>query len=245
MLFPATFVADTVAVVNGRTFPDALSLGPLAALRGGPLVLTNTPTDLSAPTEEVLAQSCAGAGAQESPLLIGGGLAAVSSSVEAQMRAAIVCDDFVGAGALDVTPAVQTNTAGQDAAVTASGTNPEGAPAVGAQITFEVFRDVLALPGPAPEDARIYREDGALFRKVAGTVLGADLVGEATFVYTSSSAAEDRIVVCTPPRELPNPGCTDETGELRADAAWATVVVRATWGDGGSSGTDPLPLPLP
>lgn len=242
VLYPQTYVADTVALANGRNFPDALALGPLAARRGGPLVITDTPTQLSTPTREFLIRSCAGAGAQEAPMLIGGGPGAVSAEVEQEARDAVVCGDFIPAGGLTVEPETQTVTAGEQAAVTATGTNPKGEPAVNAEITFEVFRDALTLPGSPPEDARIYRESGRLFRKVGGTALNAGSDGVATFSYSHTAATEDRIVVCTPPRELPNPGCTDETGALRADVAWATVVVRTTWiADGGGG----LPLPLP
>lgn len=244
VLYPPTYVADTVALANGRNFPDALALGPLAARRGGPLVITNTPTQLSTPTREFLIRSCAGAGADEAPILIGGGPGAVAPEVEQEARDAVVCSDFVPAGGLTVEPEMQTVTAGEQASVTATGTNARGEPAVNAEITFEVFRDALSLPGSPPEDARIYRESGRIFRKVGGTALNSGSEGVATFSYSHTAAVEDRIVVCTPPRELPNPGCTDQFGALRADVAWAAVVVRTTWvGEGG--GGLPLPLPLP
>ncbi|HVM00674.1 MAG TPA: cell wall-binding repeat-containing protein [Egibacteraceae bacterium] len=245
LLFPPTFEADTVAVANGRNFPDALALGPLAARRGGPLVITESPSTLSAPTHAFLVASCAGAGAEDAPVLLAGGTAAVSGPVEAEIQDAVVCGDFVPAGGLRVTPVVQTATVGQQVTVTASGVNRKGAPAEAAAVTFEVFRDVLALPGPLPEDTRLYRESTALYRKVGGSTLFADAAGTAVFGYSSGSPAADRVVVCTPPSELPNPGCTDETGALREDVTWANVVVQVRWvaPPGGPSGLPAPPLP--
>lgn len=233
LLFPLTFVADTVAVANGGDYPDALALGPLAAQRRGTLVITDSPASLSPSTTQFLAASCAGAGAQDAPVLVGGGAAAVSLEVEAQIRDAVVCDDFIGAGDLAVQPATQANSPGATATVTASGTNPKGQPARGARITVEVFRDALALPPGVPSlDARVYRDGVQLFQLVEETTLAAGDDGTVTFTYSHIRAAEDRIVVCTPPRELPHPGCTTQTGDLRIGVPWASVAVRNTWGGG-------------
>lgn len=234
-LFTPNSEADALAVTNGRGFPDALALAPLAALRRAPVVITHTPDDLGQAARVFLTDNCAGGGAPDAPVTIAGGEVAVSGSVEADIKDAVVCAEFVPAGRLRVSPTTAETPVGQELAITASGTNATGDPAYRAEVIFEVFREVVTPEQSLPEDARIYRDGSRLFRKVQATTLVADVEGTATFGYRNDDVAEDRIVVCTPPQKEDAPACTDELGNPRSDEGYANVVVENRWvasGDG-------------
>ncbi len=78
--YPGT--ADLVVLASGVNFPDALSAAPAAAHLGGPLLLT-APGSLPASVAAEIRRE------QPAKVVIVGGTAAVSGSVEAQVRALV------------------------------------------------------------------------------------------------------------------------------------------------------------
>lgn len=72
-------MADTVILVQGTNFPDALSAGPLAYALNAPILLTST-TELSADTRQEMVRLGA------TKVIILGGLSAISSSVESELN---------------------------------------------------------------------------------------------------------------------------------------------------------------
>jgi putative cell wall-binding protein len=74
--------ADVAFLATVDTFPDALAAGPVAALLGGPLLLTD-PSSLSGATADELRRL------DPSRVVILGGPGAIATSVEVEVRLAL------------------------------------------------------------------------------------------------------------------------------------------------------------
>jgi putative cell wall-binding protein len=238
---------NQVNLATGRNFPDALALAPRAARAQSGILLTNTLTDLGGPTRDFLSRNCA----ELRTVVVAGGTAAVSEQAANQAASLIRCADFVPAGNLTASPATAVNAPGTAHEVSAVGVNANGQPAAGAVYRFEVYREVPAQP---PTGTRFLLEgEGAqtrFFTFVAEETVTADAAGTGAFSYTNGTVADadDRVVVCAPPKSSPGePGdqqapfarCVGDDGTI-PERPWAATVVEKLW----RTGTHAFVVPL-
>jgi len=81
---------DLVNLARGDDFADALAAGPYAGRAGAPILLTENPTELGAPTAQWLSAECAAIGTIRA---IGGEAAVATATLEAAEAAAENCHD--------------------------------------------------------------------------------------------------------------------------------------------------------
>lgn len=239
---PYTSDVDGLAIANGfddRGGADALALAPLAAKTEKDLVLTRgvdtvngtVPESGEVQPETFIRANCAGFGAEEDPVVIAGGTQAISESAEAEISSFLICEDFVASGDLTVEPAAAVTPVGAEHTVDVAGTNPNGDPAEGAFITFEVFRE-----GEAADGDYVYTEAGRTFVHVDDErqVAQLDEDGEAAFAYTHDEVADDRLVVTAPPVPPQDPDefqGVDDDGNLK-EGPYGNTVVSNLWSPG-------------
>lgn len=233
------FGDDHLNLATAFAFPDALTLGPHAGLDfNGPAPILLTATDeLSDSTEAYLEEI---SGCESEALHVAGGIEAVASDVEADVRE--ILTQSGEACSVELSPETATNLVGETHTVVAQVTDNTGNPArlEGETLTvrFEVTPESVTASSSATESstAGIPETSTAQPRPESSTV-AVDANGFATFSFTSDT-----------------PGCVVITATARTASTQATGEASkcflagdgsgggggdGTGGGGGDAGTPP------
>lgn len=264
---PLTNAADSLAVATGARDSggvDALALAPLAFHTQADLVVTagnNTVNgavvDGVVQPEARIVDGCGGYGAAETPILIAGGTAAITTDAERQIARTAVCTDFVVDGGLVVTPRASFSVVTPDEdthTLQVAGRNGLDEPAADAVLRFELHREadpvttaaILLLLDTTDDDIELppgvtgflvegEDADRRVFLEVERDNVQLDSDGRGAFSYTydGDAAVEDRIAVCALPDEPADDptdrSCTDGRGDVPEDTPYGDDVVAKHW----------------
>lgn len=198
------FSTTHVNFARGDAFPDALTLGPHAGEERAALLLTvdaDRPDDGQSSNARFMSDS----GCVRS-LHIAGGVEAISSDAEQQLRTAATQPGLC----FTLTPADSTNLIGEEHTVTATLTE-DGLP-IGGVVSFTAEPDVDSDAVPEPD---------------AASELDLDENGQATFTFTSMTPGSVTITACAVVADSDEELCATASKTFNTDAFVESVSVDA------------------